>query len=667
MIALPTLRLAIRCRRHAVAVAILAYAGAVSASHQDLTALPLEQLLTMEVYSASKFAQKTSDAPAVVTVITAADIRNHGWRSLADVARSVRGLYVSYDRNYSYLGERGFLRPGDYNTRFLLLVDGNRVNDAVYDQAPIGNEFPLDLELVERIEFVPGPGSSVHGSNAFFGVINVITKTTADIAGTRVFAELGHAGERRAGASTAWQSAGGTDFLISASAYRSDGRDLYYPEYDTPDQNGGVARRLDYERGERLLARAGDGPLNVTLMHAQRIKGVPTASFHQPFNDPRSKTTDRQTYLNAAWHSPTGRAEQVNARLYWGSYDSYGDYINDDEAHSLNHDGSAARWWGAELSVVSTRVAGHTLLAGFDHQRDYRLHQYTFDVEPYFSYLDDRRSGNRSGLFLQDQLALGAATLLNLGLRYDRSTVMKGVFSPRVALIHTLGTGTTFKAIHGTAFRAPNAYERYYLFPGPGGQLPNHDLEKERIRSTELALVHQLGQRERITATLFRTLASNLITQVTYPDVPEARFENGARVGARGIELEYERRWRRGAALRTSYSYAKVGESGAGQQWGAPSHLAKLNLSAPLGVSAWRGALETQYVGKRNALQGTVAGYWLINANLGTTRLFGHLDASLGIYNLLGKRYATPGSTEHLQSAIEQDGRTLRARIGYAF
>ncbi|UUZ48432.1 TonB-dependent receptor plug domain-containing protein [Massilia sp. B-10] len=143
MSATPTAIPLSRYRKIAFALALgLPVHGVVRAAPQDLTTVPLEQLLTMEVFSASKFKQNASDAPAVVTVISAADIRAYGWRTLADVARSVRGLYVSYDRNYSYLGERGFLRPGDYNTRFLLLVDGNRVNDAVYDQAPVGGEFP---------------------------------------------------------------------------------------------------------------------------------------------------------------------------------------------------------------------------------------------------------------------------------------------------------------------------------------------------------------------------------------------------------------------------------------------------------------------------------------------------------------------------------------------
>ena len=153
--------------RRAAVLALLqlpraALADAPLGSPLDLTALPFEQLLSLEVYSASKFLQPASEAPSTVSVISAAEIRDFGWRTLADVLRSVRGLYLSYDRNYSYLGARAFLRPGDYNTRFLLQIDGKRINDPVYDQAAVGGEFPLDLNLIERIEYVPGPGSSIY-------------------------------------------------------------------------------------------------------------------------------------------------------------------------------------------------------------------------------------------------------------------------------------------------------------------------------------------------------------------------------------------------------------------------------------------------------------------------------------------------------------------------
>lgn len=657
-------------RRRAAGLALLACAALPAAADtpEDLTALPLEQLLTMEVYSASKYVQKTSQAPALVTVITAADIGQHGWRTLAEIARSVRGLYVSYDRNYSYLGARGLLRPGDYNTRFLLLVDGNRIYDAVYDQAPVGEEFPLDLDLIERVEFVPGPGSSIYGSNAFFGVINVVTKKAGALSGTRAALEAGSAGARKISASTGWRGTGGANFLLAASARRSDGKDLYYSQFDTPEQNGGVAQGRDHERGERLFASAASGPFSLSVMHARRLKGVPTASFYQPFNDARSATTDTQSYVNAAWQGQAGSAAQLSARLFWGSYDSFGDYVNDDAARSVNHDASAARWWGAALSVVSTGVAGHTLLAGIDYQHDYRLHQYTYTVDPFDSFLDDRRSARRTGLYLQDEIAMSPATLLNLGLRYDVSGSAPGVLSPRVALIHALTATTTVKAIFGSAFRSANAYERHYAYPGPGGQLPNAGLDRETIRSTELALVRQLGEQSRFTATLFNNVVADLITQTETPGVPETRFENGTRVRARGVGIEYERRWRAGTALRTSYSFTRIGQDGQADQVNAPTHLAKVNLAAPLGWRGWRAAVEGQYVGRRVTIGGGAAGaYWLANANLVQARLGRATGFSLGVYNLFDQRYADPGASEHRQDTIAQDGRSVRVRLDHAF
>ena len=99
----------------------------------DLRDASLEELMNMRVYSASKHLQNVSDAPSSVTVITADEIQKHGYRTLADILRTVRGFYMSYDRSYSYAGVRGFAPPGDFNTRVLLLVDWHRINENIYD------------------------------------------------------------------------------------------------------------------------------------------------------------------------------------------------------------------------------------------------------------------------------------------------------------------------------------------------------------------------------------------------------------------------------------------------------------------------------------------------------------------------------------------------------
>jgi iron complex outermembrane receptor protein len=128
------------------------------------------------VYGASKYEQKVTEAPSSVSIITSSEIKKYGYRTLADILRSVRSFYITYDRNYSYVGVRGFGRPGDYNSRILLLIDGHRTNDNIYNQAFVGAEAIIDVDLIERVEVIRGPGSSLYGSNAFFAVINVITR-----------------------------------------------------------------------------------------------------------------------------------------------------------------------------------------------------------------------------------------------------------------------------------------------------------------------------------------------------------------------------------------------------------------------------------------------------------------------------------------------------------
>ena len=116
------------------------------------------------VYGAAKYDQKVNEAPAAVTIITAEQIRKYGYRNFAQILDSVPGLFTSNDRNYGYLGIRGFNRPGDYTSRVLLLIDNHRLNDAVFDQGGAGTETPIDVDLIDRVEIIKGPGSSLYGT-----------------------------------------------------------------------------------------------------------------------------------------------------------------------------------------------------------------------------------------------------------------------------------------------------------------------------------------------------------------------------------------------------------------------------------------------------------------------------------------------------------------------
>jgi len=124
----------------------------------DLTDLSLEELMNVEVVNAaSRFDQTAREAPSAVTVITSDEIRLFGYRTLAEVLNSLRGFYVSYDRNYYYLGVRGFSPPGDYNSRILLTLNGTRINESIYNSVYFGTEALVDLDLIDRLEVIRGP------------------------------------------------------------------------------------------------------------------------------------------------------------------------------------------------------------------------------------------------------------------------------------------------------------------------------------------------------------------------------------------------------------------------------------------------------------------------------------------------------------------------------
>ncbi|MYN04892.1 TonB-dependent receptor [Pseudoduganella sp. DS3] len=644
--------------RGPLAVWLLAAANAC-AQDADLTTLPLEQLMSMEVYSASRFNQKTSQAPSNVTVLTSADIRAYGWRTLADALRSIRGVYTSSDRSYSYVGARGFLRPGDLNARFLLQINGTRINDPVFDQALLGGEFPLDLELVDRIEFVPGPGSSVYGANALFGVINVITRRAQDIEGTRATLEAGQGRARGGSASYAWRNAD-AELVLGANRTLSDGRDLYFPEH------GASAIGLDWEHASRFFARGQWEPWSLMLLSGERTKSIPTASFGQPFNVPGSQTLDRLRLVDLGYRNAILPLHgELTARLYHGEYYYEGHYVNQVPFGTINRDITRARWWGTDVSLFMQLGQSHKLVLGADYQYNHDLSQKNFDTEPFEVYLDDKAQGKRLGIYLQDEITLADGVLLNAGLRYDRETSTGGVFNPRLALIAEVAQGTTVKAIYGSAFRAPNSYEMFYGIDGQGGQLANPELGRERIRSHELSLVRRMGTNARFTLSAYSNRASSLITQVEDLDQGLPIFRNFAHATARGVEFEYEHCFTRGASLRASVARQRV--SASTNEVNSPHWLAKLNAAARL-HGAWHAGLEGQYVSARSLLgRGEAGGYVLANLNLYTIGLTRHFDLALGVSNLFDRRYADPASVAYVQRTIEQDGRRAYFKVKVAY
>jgi iron complex outermembrane receptor protein len=650
---------------HAAFGAAPLHAAPQEAPSEDLAALPLESLMGVTlVTSASRFAQRASDAPSAVSVLTSQDVREHGWRTLAEALSSLPGLYISDDRNYAYIGARGFQRPGDYNGRFLLLLDGVRLNDTLYDQASIGTEGMLDMDLVERIEYVPGPGAAVYGSNTVFGVINVVTKSGSALAGAQASAAAGSRGERRGRASYGFHSQDGTDVLLSVSGFRRDGGDLYAAEYDTPGQNHGIATGLDYDRSRTAFVKASRGALSFSAGHVTRVKGVPTASFGALYNLP-DETRDTQTFAGIGYAAPVSDTLSVSARLDWGRVDyvGTGQYPDDEGRPRTNVDGARAAWYAVNATGTYTGLAGHKLLGGIDLQRNARRDQYNFDLDPYALQMDDRRKDNRAGVFVEDEAWLAPDLILNAGVRYDHDSTTGGRFNPRAALIWHAGARDTLKLIYGTAYRSPNAYELYYS--ADAYVVVNTALRAEKIASSELVWERQPDAYSKLSLAAFHYRMSDLITEILRPD-GLLMFDNTARASADGIELSGERLFPGGTRVRGSYTYQHAQDEAGAWLVNSPRHLLKVNAWALPG-DALRLGTEGQCASRRLTENSSTGGYCTLNLTLLPARRIGVLDWSASLYNATGHRYADPAGPAFVQEAIAREGRTVLVKIGYAF
>jgi outer membrane cobalamin receptor len=643
----------------------LCVASASSARAQAPTAPPpitditLEQLARVEVntvFGASRYLQRVTDAPSAVTIITHEEIERFGYRTLADILRGVRGFYVTNDRNYSYLGVRGFNRPGDYNSRVLLLLDGHRMNEAVYDLALIGTEFPLAVELIERVEVVRGPSSSIYGTSAFFAVINIITKKAAALRSLQASIDGGSLATRQIEASYGREMANGTELVLAGSAFATHGTS----SYTIPDV--GMSHDMDTDRSWTLFGSAARGKWSFAGLATSRDKRIPTGAFGVLLDDRRSQTFDRRSYAEVTYDG-----SWLSTGILWrGSYDHYGydgNYVYEYNpgVRTLFKDSAQADWLSTDVMLTRRIGRRHFLTGGVEYRDRIRQDQLGYDDQPYSLYIDRQASSQVGAVYVQDELTLSSRLTVSAGVRHDWSTTSQGSTNARIAAIFKPMPEASLKLLHGSAFRAPNPYELYY-YPNP------NSLKPETIRTSEVIWEQYVQRWFRASVSGFLYHADNLISQV--PDL-QARdgfvFANVDQAKAVGVELEAEGAWRNVHVL-GSYTFENVrSDPDDLRLTNSPRHLSRVQVTGPIVSRLLFLGAETFYTGDRLTLAGHVAeGTLLSNLTL-TTRELSRAKLSLTIGNAFNRSYFDPGSEEHPGDVIAQQGRTLRAKLSWRF
>jgi iron complex outermembrane receptor protein len=621
------------------------------------------------VYGASKYEQKVTEAPSSVSIITSSEIRKHGYRTLADILRSVTGFYITYDRNYSYIGVRGFGRPSDYNSRILLLIDGHRTNDNVYDSALIGTEGLLDVDLIDRVEVIRGPGSSLYGSNAFFGVVNIITRRGRNLKGTEVSGEAASYTTSKGRLSYGNRFQNGVEAFISGTGYDSKGDNLYYPEYDSPATNNGVADHTDYDRSQSLFTNEAFGNFTLQGVYSSRTKGIPTGAFGTDFNNTANKTVDTRSYGDLKYEHSVGAKTDLTARLYYDYYKYWGDYAyyTDPAIGALNRDVTYGSWWGGELKLNTRFGDMHRLIVGAEFQDNLRQDQANYNVDPPASYLDDVQRSSLWASYLQDEITFSPAIMLNAGVRYDHYSTFGGTANPRLALIFSPAEKSTIKLLYGSAFRAPNVYELHYFYPG--FSLPNPNLNPEKIKTAEAVFEQYLGDHFRASLSGYHYTITDLINYDLDADSGLLIFRNLEKVTATGGELELDGKWESGLEARMSCVVQRTKDQATGDPLSnSPEDLATVALTIPLLPDRIFAGIDERFTGRRKTVTGEyVPGFFITNLTLFSQNIVRSLDASVSVYNVFDKEYGDPVTLDFAQKTIQQDGRSYRVKLTYAF
>lgn len=625
------------------------------------------------VRAASKNLLSVDEAPASITVLSQEELRAFGYTTLAEALAAVRGIFVSNDRTYTYLGVRGFAPPGDFNTRVLILWDGHSINDVWAGQGYAARDLSVDLEEVDRIEVVRGPGSALYGTGAFFAVINVVPR---DSLGAERRVEATGAVEAlsttRLHATAAWDNGRDASALLELAGVNMRGAELTRLGGDLPAVEG-----LDGERAATASLRARLGGFSLQARLHGREKQIPTGPFGTVLGAPGTRVQDVRGFIEARYEKTLDERMSLSLR---GSYDAsrYRGYwmYERDGALQRDTDAGGADWVSAEARFLIQLFEPNRLTVGLEGQGQLRVVQESFGPEG-TTPLPTRQRVLVSA-YLLDEWRLHPRLSLSAGLRLDKYLDLDTTpVTPRLALIARPYDKGLTKLVIGRAFRAPNVYELDYNDGGVSQVAPGK-LEPETITTYELEHAHDLTDELRLTVSAYDNRITNLVVLGTQEGPPRCGtppemtsclvFSN--RPGetlAWGVEAGLH--WQPGRYLMMDLGYSFVTLRNASEEVAAatPAHLATGRLMVPLLNGELRLATQATYQSARGSgKEGPAQGEALL-INVGFSGEYQNLRYFAGVQNLLDSRYALPLGSERAAAAVPQYGRTFTLQLTASF
>jgi len=513
-------------------------------AQDDLFEMDLEQLMNIEVVGVSKYKEGAQKAPATVFVITETQIQKRGYMYLNDVLRDLPGIDIV--QNAGRFGEFYSIRGIQGNDRFLVLIDGHKINPASGTFLSVGNSIPVSQ--AEQIEIVYGSASAVYGADAFAGIINIITKVPSESTTIQANAQYGSFNTISSNVFVSKKLTENFSFTAFGNVFQSDG-------YDYTETSDVFSIISQYPEGKTYEQPEND--YNILLKTT--YKNFTLGYFRQAFNEGNAHSMNPAIYVYSKeniW--------KFNTDLVWGSYQknigengtlttdfSYISHIQDNETMFYK--------WSIPNNPTNTFSQYMTGIdrtgkfgVNYSHNFSEKIkmicgidYEYTNSIPPYandevlgnsFKYEGDNVDlindsltikETRQGAFLQLTVSPFSWIDIVAGGRYDYSSRYDIVFNPRTGAVIRPFEHTTFKLLYGTAFQAPSLFYQYEQFGTPVVTMLSTEevqerynqswqLENQRVTSFEISIAQQIGENTHFQVSAYQNQLSDIIERVLF-------------------------------------------------------------------------------------------------------------------------------------------------------
>jgi iron complex outermembrane receptor protein len=484
------------------------------------------------VVTASRKRELVQEAPANISVFTARQIESLGVQSLSELMSYIPGATVAESFfGYTSVIMRGNF-PEHYNNKMLLLINGHPSWEVV------NGSFHLEMipmSAVKQVEVVRGPGSVLYGTNAFAGVINVITYDGTEQGGD-IYAKGGSFDTYEG----RFSYGGGSEdvkFFVAGSTKASDGWDMYIDS----DEAGNEFTVVMEEDLTNLYVGLDvyDFSLNLGWFDHERQKVgiIPIYGFGGPLNDDNLSPNEYEGYfvdLQYATRFTDTLGMQANVRY---------DYIDKlllarlGSNQNLDQEGEKT---GFEVQVNYNPTEAFGLVLGGSTD--------TYDAEPYlflddsgnptqFSAFTESYSTDELGLYLQASLKPTDALNLVAGLRYTDNDLAGDDTSPNIGAVYSIGEKKYIKILYGEAFRSPNHFEQRV---STGGVLfGNADLAAETVKTVDAGVDLTFQDRYNLKANYFWLETEDSIERADANGDGVPDYVNGEGFEVQGLEFDF--------------------------------------------------------------------------------------------------------------------------------